>query len=189
MLLNTIEEINRLIENEWRYVNQVINAESIEGQHIASELFDEYASFESAPERGTPEANKIWGRHGVYIFLFRDDIQLTYDEVLAFNNLKGAKIKEENISQNGAAFWGKMCLYTGSCIKKSLYSRLREHFGNTCGSSLHLGANERRCIQTKVIAYAFPIKREFEEYLRIITPGLEHQMHIHFNAMAGSPRV
>lgn len=189
MLLSTIKEMNRLIENEWRYVDQVINAESIREQIITSNLFDDYAVFESSPERGNPEANKVWGRQGIYIFLFKDDISLTYDEVSAFNRLNGAKIKKEHITQNGVEFWKKMCLYTGSCIKESLYSRLREHFGNTNGSSLHLGAKERQCMQKKVIAYAFPIKKEFKEYLRIITPGLEHQMHTHFSAMAGSPRV
>ena len=185
-LLVTIAKLNKQIENEWRYVDQVINAKSIVGKSC---LFDEYAVFDSAPKTSGNESGKILGRHGIYIFLFKKDIRLTKEQVLEFNSLSGAKIKNEYIRNDGIEFLSRECLYTGSCINKSLYTRLEEHFGNKKCSSLHLAAKERQCLQGMVTAYAFPIKKEFDDHLRIITPGLEHQMHIQFCPMAGSSRV
>jgi len=159
---------------------------------IKSELFDEYAVFKKSPERGSKEAKKIWGRKGIYIFLFVNEIKLTEEQIRKYNTLKGARIKKEYIKLYNGDYSSDMCLYVGSCIHNSLYVRLRQHFrdnNSTKIGALHLGAKERAFLEDKVIAYAFPIKKQFEDDLRIIVPGLEYEMHNQFYPMVGSPRV
>ena len=194
MIIDIIKELNSEIEKAWKYVDRVINSDStIINQQYQRDLFDEYAVFISAPQPNDNEAKKIKGRHGIYIFLLTDDVVITKEQVEGYNSLVGAKLKKE--------FWGKdgcgqyiinMCLYTGSCINKSLYSRLREHFG-VIGSAntacLHIESPERRFLKGKVIVYAFPIRKQYEDHLRVIIPALEHQMHEQFCPIAGTSRV
>lgn len=99
MLLDIIKNLNLEIEKEWRYVDQVINSGSELINHpFQSNLFDDYAVFSSAPQRNDYESNKVLGKHGIYIFLLSENIEITKKQIDLFNSLKGAKLKKEAIA-------------------------------------------------------------------------------------------
>ena len=178
VLLNSIE---KQITTEWWYVTQSINDYSKE---LESDLFECCVRLENDPK--TVGANELRGRHGIYVFLINEPIELSDEEIKTFNSLKGAKLKDKS----GFFACEGSCLYAGSSCADSLYVRLRNHFrGDFIGASLHLGSPERSIFLGKVTAYVFPIKKEYEPYLKIIMPALETKLHEDYIPLAGSPRT
>lgn len=183
-LLEQLQKIDGILHDQIQYLNEQIN--HLEEKH-QSEIFESMETFNSSPDTSA-NGRKIWGKKGVYIFLITEDLSLTSKEIFDFNekSLSGAKLKDIKC----CSYLKGMCLYLGSSVSESLYSRLNQHFSSDYGgSSLHLGHKNRRFLLGKVEAYAFPIKKEYEPYLKIIIPGLETLMHDKFSPIAGSPRT
>ena len=54
---------------------------------------------------------------------------------------------------------------------------------------LHIESPERCFLRGKVIVYAFPLNRCYDDYLKVLIHALKDQMHIQFGPIAGSSRV
>ena len=83
------------------------------------------------------------------------------------------------------------CLYLGSCVSKSLYSRIKEHF--SIGGSyqaLKLGHQARQVLFREVYCIAFPIKQKYsEQQYRILLPNIERKLHELLAPLCGSSRT
>lgn len=181
-MIDLLEQVNAAIENEWKYVSQSINHND---KKITSKLFEECVEIKCDP-KNIPEGRQLIGKKGIYVFLINEPLALSKAEVSRFNSLKGAKIKGNAGFDVNEGF----CLYAGSTISESLYSRIRQHFrADFDGNSLHLAAPERCLLLGKVTAYVFPIKKQYEPYIKIIMPALETKLHEDYMPLAGSPRT
>ena len=138
-------------------------------------------------EKWSDKAKTLRGRYGIYVFLVENAISLSYEQVFSWNEaLAGAKFKEyKNLQINEGD-----CLYVGSCVSKSLYSRVKEHFSDG-GSfqALKLEHPNRKNL-FDVICIAFPIKCDYSEHhRRILLPALEKRLHELLLPLCGSNRV
>ena len=182
-IVDLLKSIENQITTEWWYVTRCIN--KIEASNdTQSDLFECCVELREDPKIGG--ARNLYGRHGIYVFLLDEPIELSTEEIKVFNSLKGAKLKDK---ESFSACEGS-CLYAGSSCSDSLYVRLRNHFKEDYkGASLHLGAPERNKLLGKVTAYVFPIKKKYEPYLKIIMPTLETKLHEDYMPLAGSSRT
>lgn len=181
-MLELLDQVQEKIEFEWRYISQSINhKENI----FQSSLFEECVEIHMDPAKDI-NGKKLWGKKGIYVFLLDEPIVMTDIEAETYNKLKGAKIK----GNRGFDASESECLYTGSVISESLYSRLRQHFGpDSKVGCLHLAAPERSLLLGKVTAYAFPIRKKYIPYIKIIMPALEAKLHEDYMPLAGSSRT
>ena len=153
-------------------------------ESFRSDVFDQPIYYEGRQDR--PEALK--GRHGVYVFLLKDDITLNEQQVRKWNALNcGGSFKkyaEYKLSTGD-------CLYVGDSVSNSLYVRTGQHFaGNTTCSSLNLKHSSRNILFDHVCVWEFPIKKIFkEEEYRIILPRMEKDLHTDLEPKCGSSRV
>ena len=128
--------------------------------------------------------NQVRGEHGIYIIYMNEDLLLNYKLVYNFNeNGTGGKFKEYreyNLKKGD-------CIYLGTCISKSLFSRLHQHFENSnCYGSLQLGNEFRKILKDKIKIFAFPIKSSCNE---ILLKNIEKRLHEILNPTNGSKRV
>ncbi len=158
-------------------VNSLTN---IEG--YSSEVFYEPLVFSSLAER----PNALRGMNGVYIFLLTEEIELTSDQVRAWNHVKGAGLN----SWQAMALKQSDCLYVGSCCRQSLFTRIRHHFlGSGEVTALKLGHENRQLLLNSVQVYAYPIKSGYNEYMRLVVTSIEERLHQCLHPKAGSSRV
>ena len=181
MLIDILNELHNEIDNEWQYVNVVINGLSTP---CITNLFDEFVLI----DRNRNSINMLRNRHGIYIVLATEDVELSFNDINRYNSIKGAKWKDINRS----GLWVDECLYTGSCISQSLLSRINTHFDDRDkNAGLHLNHPARCIFADKVRFFVFPIKKEYDktEYLKLLVPELERKMHEVFYPAAGSSRT
>lgn len=130
------------------------------------------------------------GRSGIYLFVVDEAVEMSYDQVMAWNSVggSGAGFKEYEalpLKQGDL-------LYLGSA-QKSLMQRLGQHFGPLIKKGnpkgLALSHPKRRLLSGKVHAIAFPLKSGFEEYGPLLLTKIEQQLHHTLNPKAGSSKV
>ena len=128
------------------------------------------------------------GRHGVYVFMVVEDVQLTIQDVHNWRNAGGAGLK----SSLPQTLHSGDCLYVGSCVSKdnSLYVRIRQHFAiDGTFTALKLRNKDRKILYKKVKAYIYPARKEYENYYRVILTSIEKNLHIQLLPRAGCSRV
>ena len=179
-ILNLLTELdNELYESCYS-----IEASIDENGIFEDEVFD--SSFVLYNENERPK--KLIGRKGVYVFEITKDVPLTREQVRLWSErCKGAGF---NDWFQGDLKQGDI-LYIGSCISKSLFVRIREHFLNkTTINSLRLGHPDRHMLYDAVKVYAFPIKKSIpDQYYRYLIPIVEKKLHDELQPKAGSSRV
>lgn len=129
---------------------------------------------------------KLWGRHGLYVIRVEEACTLASESVAHWNGVSGAGFfqVEEKLINDGDI------LYLGSCVNKSLYSRIGEHYApDGTFTALKLSHPARCCMRDKVTFWAFPIKKKFEAYSRFILPAIEKQLHKEMLPLCGSSRT
>lgn len=184
-LLENLNDIDRILNMEWQYVNYVINGKR---EDVSSELFECCVQCKKSLTRGSYDGKKLIGKYGIYIFVLTEDVMISSEEFARYQSISGARIKER--IEGETVFFEEQCLYTGSSIRNSLYVRINQHFNNKIKpAALHIGHRNRNVFMGKTVVYAFPIKKEFYEYLKIIVPQLETYMHEQFCPIAGSSRT
>ena len=175
-----LNQLCEKIDSEAKRITSAINA----GTPFCSEVFDPPVVI----EQWTGNHRALWGRHGIYVFLVRDAVTLKYEQVFAWNEtLEGAKFRkyEDTLINDGD------CLYLGSCVSKSLYVRIREHFSSDGNyQALKLSHPVRKSLLDMVYCIAFPIKRSYtDQQYRILLPALEKRLHDCLPPLCGSSRV
>lgn len=130
--------------------------------------------------------NKLRGKHGLYVIRVEEACTLSPECVSSWNSVAGAGFfqVEQKLVNDGDV------LYLGSCVSKSLYSRVGEHYAvEGTFTALKLSNPKRCCMRDKVTFWAFPIKKEFESYSRLILPAIEKQLHSGLLPLCGSSRI
>ncbi len=173
-------EINKFVENEIEYIQNCIN----NIHEVESEIFLKEYIFYGKDYQNNKSYNQVRGEHGIYIIYMNEDLLLNYKLVYNFNeNGTGGKFKEYreyNLKKGD-------CIYLGTCISKSLFSRLHQHFENSnCYGSLQLGNEFRKILKDKIKIFAFPIKSSCNE---ILLKNIEKRLHEILNPTNGSKRV
>ena len=119
---------------------------------------------------GIEDRKPLWGKKGVYVFLMKEDVSLTHEQARSWN---------EKCSGAGFRSWQAKelkkdtCLYLGSFVRQSLYTRIGHHFaegGEATGLKLNHPARKILCDKVRVIA--FPLKKPAEMYCRLIAPQI-----------------
>ena len=136
------------------------------------------------------ERESLRARLGIYLFFMTYDIDLSFEDVKAWNSVSGGA----SFTTVGAkSLRIGDCLYLGSCIKNSLYSRMGQHFGplieNGRTKGLSLSHPKREKLKDKVCALAFPLKNEYKKYAPMLLPHIEKELHNTLKAKVGSNRV
>ncbi len=127
------------------------------------------------------------GKRGVYLFIITAPKHLSRAEVQAWD------------SAGSAGFDGKLevnlnvgdCLYLGSCASESsgsLYVRIGQHQSSSY-SGLKLNHKSRSFAGGIVKIYAFPARRIYKSFYRIILTAIEKKLHNKLEPKAGSSRV
>ena len=94
------------------YIDCVIN--DYEGIDHQSEHFSDVLmleDYEYDPNPTGPVRKSLRGRHGVYVFLMKNDLFLTYEQVRSYNDCKGAgflNLSEKNLL-TGQQFLSREC--------------------------------------------------------------------------------
>ncbi len=175
-----LRQLCEKIEKEALQITSAINA----GSTFCSTVFDNPIVIQKWHEQD----RRLRGQKGIYVFIVRNALTLEYKQVFDWNEtLKGAKFREyKKIDINDGD-----CLYIGSCVSKSLYSRIKEHFSDS-GSyyALKLGHPARQELHNTVYCVAFPIKCNYtQQQYRILLPALEKRLHDLLVPLCGSNRV
>jgi hypothetical protein len=154
---------------------------AIHGESYESTVFEKPAVFSRLEDR--PQS--LRGFAGIYVFMVSEYVPLTTTQVRKWADVNGAGFNDW--------FQGDLhkgdCLYVGSSTK-SIYVRIRQHFLDSGeNTSLHLGHPKRNMLLNSVTVYAFPIKKDFSKYYRLILTSIEKNLHGELRPKAGSSRV
>ena len=175
-----LNQLCKKIDGEAKRILSVINT----GSDFSSDVFDSPVVIETWSD----SQRALWGKQGIYVFMVRDAVTLKYEQVLVWNEtLEGAKFRKyQDTPINDGD-----CLYLGSCVNKSLYSRVKEHFSaNGSYKALKLSHPARNILLGTVYCIAFPIRRSYTEgQYRILLPALEKRLHDDLLPLCGSSRV
>lgn len=184
------ETIKKFIELVKKESQQIIDC--CQDEKSKSEVFNQPLSFLASISEVDRKkiVRKLRAQHGIYIFILVKDLYITMEQMLEWNNVKGAHI---NFSRNPMDIDAKEkdFFYIGSCCSQSLMSRIRIHFSaETTSTSLKLNHDKRKWAKSSLKVYCFPIKSTFsEEEMRIILPAIERNLHNKMKAIAVSCRV
>lgn len=163
----------------------IVHKVSFPKESFVSSLFDPPFLVHNKDERKPGK-----GRPGIYLFVVDVDINMTYEEVMAWNSVDGSgagfkEYKALSLKQGDL-------LYLGSA-QKSLMQRLGQHFGPLIKKGnpkgLALSHPKRSLLSGKVHAIAFPLKSGFEEYGPLLLTKVEQQLHHTLKPKAGSCKV
>lgn len=183
------ETIKHLMELIKRECQQITNY--YQGGEFKSDIFDTPCSFLASVSEEELKKNikKLRARHGIYIFVMKNNLFISSQQMLEWNKVKSAHIKfscnpqDINAKEND-------CFYIGSCCKKSLETRIQDHFKANNASSLKLNNCKREWIKNSLMVYCFPIKSIFDkEVIQMILHTIEKHLHNDLKAIAGSSRV
>ncbi len=184
------ETIKHLMESGKRECQQISNY--FKGGEFKSDIFDTPCSFLASVSKEDLEKNikKLRARYGIYIFVMKNDLNISVQQALSWNKIGGAPL---NFSGNPKDISAKEndCFYIGSCYNQSLLTRMHNHFSNKENmKSLKLNISGREWIKSSLKVYCFPIKLIFcENERRIILRAIEKDLHNNLKAIAGSSRV
>ncbi len=152
------------------------------GADYTSDVFNDTVEFSVNIER----PRSLIGYRGVYIFIMTEDVSMTIEQCWGWNNVAGAPFE---YCKNRDLLKGK-CLYVGSCSSKSIYSRMGEHFKSDGSiTSLNINHPNRELLKNSVKIIAFPLKREFDNYSRLVVTSLEERLHDALKPITGKRRV
>ena len=179
MEIDVLVKFRDFIETEFKNIEAYIGR----GQVFNSSIFDEPVVIE---DRLHDNKSPIRGRKGIYLFMFTGAGDLLEDEINEYNSISGAKIKKNN-----KPYYNEVdCLYVGSCVSESLYTRINQHYSKDDRyTALKLDNNKRTALKNEVICVAIPMKKEYSEFYRLVLPHIEKRLHEEIYPMAGSSRV
>ena len=168
------------------YIISVIN--QMNNQIYDSEFFSDVIVLDDYEYEPNPKGQlrkSLWGRKGLYVFVLKNDVYLTYKEVSDYcsgTNGAGFYKWEEQHLVKGQHF------YQGSTIN-SLLSRIREHYSENCNAAaLKLNNSSRIIMKDKLRLFVFPLRRDFDKcsyFIRMI----EDQLHNRVPAATGNKRT
>ena len=185
-----IEAFNQLSREAQKAVDYIVNVISdYDNAVLSSEFFSNVLLIENYKYNPHPTGDlksSTWGRKGVYVFIVSEDYILKPEEVAKYSAI------------SGAGFWDaplKQCLkkgdhfYQGSTIRKSLHTRLKEHYSDECDQAgIKLNNKNRIIMKDRVKVFVFPIRKELECYhffIRLI----ESRLHEEYPAKSGSKKT
>ena len=157
----------------------------INNEKYSSHVFDDPIRFNAKAER----PKSIRGRRGIYIFVSKKRIPMNRRIVTAWNDVGGAGFNEDYLKNITSIKEGD-CFYLGSCASEdsgSLYVRIGQHLGNYSG--LKLANPTRVFMKDSLDVIAFPIRKEYKGYYRIILTTIEKQLHLIIKPKTGASRV
>lgn len=174
-------KVENLIKNETNCIINSINNNFL----VSSEFFDNLIILDEIPNQILGKGNKLVGKHGIYIFIYKDNLKFDYETIFKFNeSARGAKFKkyqDYNIKK------GQVC-YLGSAKSISLYRRIRMHYIDDSNyDSLKLSNPNRIFLKSHLKVYAFTLNTKYDKYKDIILPMIEKNLHQIFNPTNGSP--
>ncbi len=176
-----LELLKELSDNFKLEATEIINYTKMKRAYT-SNLFEKPIVFIMLDGR----PNLLTGKKGIYIFVIKEDINLTREQVWAWNSIRGAGFKH----YTPIDLHKGDCLYLGSCVELSLFVRIGQHFSSEGeATALKLGHLNRKVLADLVEVYAFPIKKEFLDYRKLILPAIEKRLHDSLTPKAGSNRV
>ena len=179
--------INDVLDEFINYETSIICNSLLNDEFINSSFFESMYIIYGKDYLVDNSFNGLKGKLGIYLFFITDNISLTYENVLKFNEYgSGGKFKayhQTNLHKGD-------CLYLGSSTSKSLYSRLQTHFNNKKEpSALHLSLTDRKILKDKVKIYVFPVANGKYKNINILLKAIEKELHDIYNPISGSPRV
>lgn len=176
------KKINEFVKNEIEYILNYDDNKS----NINSKIFYKPNIFYGVDYTSKGYV-QVKGLYGIYLIYMNEDVFLDYNTVRNFNDkAKGAKFKEykDYDLKNGT------CIYIGSCVFESLYSRLNQHFKDTDNyGSLHLQNKYREILKDKIKIVAFPVKCSGYYSMDILMRKIEQELHNILKPTNGSSRV
>ena len=169
------------------YISSVIHDDGYfphVSEYFSDVVISDVVEFE---EKLTSEYRKtLWGRHGIYVFVIKEDFTLTYKEVWDYcEKCKAAGFQEyhDYYLKKGQHF------YQGSATSLSLYSRLNQHFSTSkTVSSMHLNHPSRVIVKDKLTVYVFPMRKVYKNY-KLFSKMVEEKIHERYHPITGSTRV
>lgn len=200
LLLNYIdEEVKEILKYTDLAKDPSLSDETIVGAEANLRIFEKPIIINNEKEL-TNQWKKFRGHRGIYFFFIIDDFNVTKEEENLFNEINSAGMNKVNpIEDIERTFAIGDCLYLGSCLRKGVGSRLKEHISEDKGSgALRLNNPKRRFMSEKVRVFAFLLKPEYDcpgnrkresKYRRIILPLIEKNLHEQLRPRCGSSRV
>lgn len=177
-MITILNQLNGVFDAETNKMLDRIN----KGSAYTSDVFKDPVEFSVDIER--PWC--LRGYRGVYVFIMTEDVYMTTEQCWRWNAIAGAPFEycKNHVLQNGK------CLYVGSCSSNSIYTRMGQHFksdGST--TSLNINHPNRVLLKNSVKIIAFPLKREYDNYSRLIVTSIEERLHIELNSLIGKRKV
>jgi hypothetical protein len=177
-MITILNQLTGLFDAEAKKMLDRINT----GADYTSDVFNDPVEFSVNIER----PKSLIGYRGVYIFIMTEDVSMTTEQCWGWNNVAGAPFE---YCKNRDLLKGQ-CLYVGSCSSKSIYSRMGEHFksdGST--TSLNINHPNRELLKNSVKIIAFPLKRKYDLYSRLIVTSIEKILSDALGQIVGKKRV
>lgn len=178
-LQNLIIKVNAEADLICRHINNdaVFSSEVFEDPILVTDFID------SRSTRNNP----LIGKKGIYVFMVTEYVELDRHQVFAWNDIKGAGF----INDLKTTIEIDDCLYLGSCVSKSLHSRIKEHFSEAGDfTALKLRSPQRNIMLDKVQVYIFRTKSNFsDQEIRIALPAIEKRLHELMVPRTGSSRT
>lgn len=154
-----------------------------------NDIFKDVLKVENYSYSSEPVGNikkSTWGRHGVYVFVVKEDFELLGPQVSDYcDRCHGASFKVR-----GAADLKKgQHFYQGSATSNSFHTRLKEHYSSgTDISALQLNNRYRAVVKDKLVVFLFPMVPSLE-HRPFFIKMVEAELHRRFPAITGSSRV
>lgn len=130
---------------------------------------------------------QVKGVFGIYIIYMNEEVFLDEKTVYNFNeSAKGGKFK----TYKSYDLKEGTCIYLGSCVSESLYSRLNQHFKDSGNCySLHLKNKNREILKNKIRIVAFPEKSSGFYANDILLKKIEQELHNNLKPTNGSNMI
>lgn len=172
-----LQQLYDILEAEAdKIINRINN-----GGDYSSEMFENPIEF-LVDERPP----KLIGYYGVYAFVISEDVHLSYEQVLKWCGISGAPYNDYRIRDLSEG----MSLYVGSCSSESIYSRMGNHFkSDGSATSLNINHPNRVFLKDFVRIMAFPLKREYDKYAKLIVTFIEKRMHDVLKPITGKSKT
>lgn len=174
-----LKELDNLLSDEAKNINKYIKGEKKE---YKSNIFDLISNNINIQNQQNPEKNSS---PGIYIFKVANNTKLSYE----FNNVQYAAKINNNINSDLSISKDDF-LYLGKA-ENSLCSRLDEHL-TKCKKktySLKLFDKNRQSLFNNISLYTFALKKEFQNYKKIILSTVESELHKLLRPIVGSSRT
>lgn len=175
--------ISDFVKNEVEYIQNYVDNKN----NIESKMFSKGYTFYGMDYQNNKGYKQVKGKYGIYIIYLNEHLFLDRGVVFNFNeSAKGGKFKE----YKSYDLKDGTCIYLGSCVSKSLYSRLNQHFKDSdCFSSLHLENKNREILKDKIKIVAFPVKISGFDCNDILLKKIEQKLHNNLKPTNGSSRM